>query len=415
MDANYLALAAKYVRRQAKQLGEQLGGVCTAEDIEFVHRARVASRRLRAALRMFRDCFGSKRVNRWREEIRQAATELGDARDKDVQIEYLCDALQKFAGRDGYLGMARTLVHAEREREALQARVVKAVKRLRKSRIIGEMQAAAKRILAKLPASAAASPEGAPSGTADGTASGEAVAHKGSTATAAPSQASPFARGQTELHIRRRQEELLSYQESLTHPDQVTQHHAMRIAAKRLRYTLEIARPVYPGQLEPIIEAAKQLQTLLGDIHDCDVWVDQFEAFAEKERKNAIACFGGEGRFARLKVGLDYLCQDRRQHRVEVLQELVVYWQALERRQTWENLVAVLEGREDKQQGATASDEAAAHSVVEASVARRQKGYDRAADEPSRLPPPPPHADEFMPPARPTKAMPPPAREALRR
>ena len=38
MDAGYRALAAKYIRRQAKQLVEQLDGLRTAEDIEFVHR-----------------------------------------------------------------------------------------------------------------------------------------------------------------------------------------------------------------------------------------------------------------------------------------------------------------------------------------------------------------------------------------
>ena len=60
MDSGYRLLAAKYIRRQAKQLAEQFDGVRAAEDIEFVHRARVATRRLRAALRMFDDCFARK-------------------------------------------------------------------------------------------------------------------------------------------------------------------------------------------------------------------------------------------------------------------------------------------------------------------------------------------------------------------
>ena len=53
MDSGYRLLAARYIRRQAKQLAEQFDGIRAAEDIEFVHRARVATRRLRAALRMF--------------------------------------------------------------------------------------------------------------------------------------------------------------------------------------------------------------------------------------------------------------------------------------------------------------------------------------------------------------------------
>lgn len=46
--------------------------------------------------------------------------------------------------------------------------------------------------------------------------------------------------------------------------------HDMRIAAKRLRYVLEISRPALgPGAGEGV-RTAKALQELLGDIHDCD-------------------------------------------------------------------------------------------------------------------------------------------------
>ncbi|MFH1922387.1 MAG: CHAD domain-containing protein, partial [Planctomycetota bacterium] len=58
MDGSYQLLAGRYVRRQIRQLIGQLEGMRKADDIEFVHRARVASRRLRAALGIFRDCFG---------------------------------------------------------------------------------------------------------------------------------------------------------------------------------------------------------------------------------------------------------------------------------------------------------------------------------------------------------------------
>lgn len=44
----------------------------------------------------------------------------------------------------------------------------------------------------------------------------------------------------------------------------------MRIAAKRLRYALEISRPALgPGAADGL-RTAKALQELLGDIHDCD-------------------------------------------------------------------------------------------------------------------------------------------------
>ena len=64
-------------------------GVRAAEDIEYIHRMRVASRRLRAALPLFRSCFPAKNYARWSEEIREITRALGEARDTDVQIAYL--------------------------------------------------------------------------------------------------------------------------------------------------------------------------------------------------------------------------------------------------------------------------------------------------------------------------------------
>ena len=50
---------------------------------------RVASRRLRAALPLFRTCFPAKQYTRWMHEIAIITRALGEARDTDVQIAYL--------------------------------------------------------------------------------------------------------------------------------------------------------------------------------------------------------------------------------------------------------------------------------------------------------------------------------------
>ena len=44
--------------------------------------------------------------------------------------------------------------------------------------------------------------------------------------------------------------------------------HALRLASKRLRYTLELFRPCYAEGLEQRIKALKQLQDLLGECND---------------------------------------------------------------------------------------------------------------------------------------------------
>ena len=44
--------------------------------------------------------------------------------------------------------------------------------------------------------------------------------------------------------------------------------HGVRLASKRLRYTLELFRPCYPTGLEERLDALKKLQDGLGDVND---------------------------------------------------------------------------------------------------------------------------------------------------
>jgi CHAD domain-containing protein len=47
--------------------------------------------------------------------------------------------------------------------------------------------------------------------------------------------------------------------------------HNLRIAAKRLRYLLELTGPCFRPEAGAARRAAKELQGILGEIHDCDV------------------------------------------------------------------------------------------------------------------------------------------------
>jgi CHAD domain-containing protein len=306
-DLTFRTLAGRTVRRQAKHLAEQFDGIRTGEDIEFIHRARVASRRLRAALRIFRDCFESKQIKRWGKQIRRVTQGLGDARDTDVQIEFLCGVLGQVSEKACTPGIARLLAQLEHYRERLQAEVVEAVDRLEAGSALGEMLSVTKQMLA------------------DDKAEGQSR--------------NTVARDRTRQSILRGLEEMLCHQESLRDPEDCLQHHAMRIAAKRLRYTLELAKPVYKGRLDESLEAVKHVQTLLGDMHDCDVWEEHLDAFAEEERARVLAHFGHVARYGRLEAGIEYLRRERREHRRQVFDELVQYWQKLNQQGLWDNLV----------------------------------------------------------------------------
>jgi CHAD domain-containing protein len=52
------------------------------------------------------------------------------------------------------------------------------------------------------------------------------------------------------------------------HEDPATLHR-FRLEGKRVRYTLELFRPVYGPGLEKLLKALRKAQTALGDINDC--------------------------------------------------------------------------------------------------------------------------------------------------
>jgi CHAD domain-containing protein len=70
-------------------LVEQDPGIRLGGDSEHVHKARVATRRLRSDLRTFRPVLDRGWVGRMREELRWVGAALGAVRDADVLLEEL--------------------------------------------------------------------------------------------------------------------------------------------------------------------------------------------------------------------------------------------------------------------------------------------------------------------------------------
>lgn len=318
----FCILAARSLRKQAKLLDEHLGGVQVSADVECVHRARVASRRLRAVLAMFCDCWKRKRVKTWKKEIGDLARGLGDARDYDVQIEFLATTLAGISDSKLVPGVARLLSHVEQQRQWTQPQVLRAVDRMVRSGALKEMQAAARRML-----------------------------HAASETEAAPSAAS---RRRAAKGVGKRLKKLLGEAAGLADAESRDRHHAMRVAAKRLRYALELVRPPeHPEhspagrgpapEMDAVIGSVKKLQTLLGEVHDCDVWSGIVAAFSRTEAAQIYGFFGDSQRFDRLRPGLDYLCQDRKARRDRAFTELVAFWQELCEKRVWEQLMELLE------------------------------------------------------------------------
>ena len=84
--------------------------------------------------------------------------------------------------------------------------------------------------------------------------------------------------------VRTRLDELRGFTDQALAPDASVAQHDMRIAAKRLRYVLEIVGPCIGEEALAAHRAAKELQSVLGDLHDCDLMllkIESIESLAE--------------------------------------------------------------------------------------------------------------------------------------
>lgn len=75
------------------------------------------------------------------------------------------------------------------------------------------------------------------------------------------------------LIARVRLEEMYDWVQYVENPYHSKELHNLRIAAKRLRYTLEVFEETFPKQSKGIIQELTQLQDELGLLHDSDVLI----------------------------------------------------------------------------------------------------------------------------------------------
>ena len=306
-------LAAESMLKRLTALAREVEGVRKAEDIECVHRMRVASRRVRTALELFGDCFPQRRVKSWSRSIRRITRCLGVARDTDVQIEFVADFLRRLAEPKARPGLARLLLRLRQERRRFQADVGKALDRLEASGVIEEMTEylLQVRVHGRLGMRRA----------------------KGPTL--------PLLR-RAYLAISLRLEGLLTYEPFVDQPQAQAEHHAMRIAAKHLRYAMEIFQAVQEEALAGPVKLAREFQTLLGDIHDCDVWAEQLPAFLEQERRRAVEFLGSARGVRRLQAGVNLLLEDRKRQRDKLFGRFQDLWKQAQADNVWRGLVEAL-------------------------------------------------------------------------
>jgi len=310
-DPGFCLYGARNLLDLLSAVGGEIEGVREAEDIEYVHRMRVATRRIRAALPLFRNCYSKKEYKYWRREIRRITRTLGEARDADVQVDFLQKYLAALSPRIYQPGLECIILRLQQKRKALQPGVVTALDRFVSLGVASEMEDALRRVVVEAQ-----------------------LRHADMRSHTSYEQAF--------FHISLAIEEVFSYERFVPQKEQIGKHHAMRIAVKRFRYTMESFSGLYDGQMKAHIKAVKHLQDILGEMHDCDVWVDFLPEFLREEKERSVEYFGRGEFFRLIEPGINHLREDRKMRRDALWRSLVDYWEQLKQEGYWDDLRATI-------------------------------------------------------------------------
>jgi CHAD domain-containing protein len=284
---------ARIIKKHLESLEAQIEGVRASEDIEAIHQMRVASRRMRSALAIFAPCFRKPVIKSILKDVRGVTGALGEARDLDVHLEYIKGEAPNFSSARLAPGIKRLILRLTQKRQEIQGHVTKAMQRFVKDDVIGTINGWAGPLLGNSQGVYLYSP---------------ALYQLGFNA------------------INQRLDELESRELIVRDPNEVTELHAMRISAKRLRYTVEVFEDLYGDQIKPFLIAVKKLQEILGNVHDLDVWIAMIPAFIEEEKARIVGSYGHARPMKRLLPGLEAFKQAQIEKRAATYVEFIQEW-----------------------------------------------------------------------------------------
>ena len=162
--------------------------------------------------------------------------------------------------------------------------------------------------------------------------------------------------------VRVRLAELRSFAPEALRPESSGAQHDMRIAAKRLRYVLEATELCFGKPAARARRRARDLQGVLGELHDCDVMLPRVEAHladlrerdAESVRLSAGAADDLDPALAARAPhrdayrGLEILAVHLRARRGLLFDRFTEAWEERERDRTWDALERAAEAILDR-------------------------------------------------------------------
>jgi CHAD domain-containing protein len=234
------------LQRLSRALKRHLPQAVAGDDLA-VHQARVTSRRLREAVPVLATGLSGSKAGKARRKIRRLTRALGSVRELDVTVQLLDElARSPYVSRDAV--------------EDVRARVMKERDAKRKTMIERLEDVNVEKLDRRL--------------ASVGSALNEATAE-------------PWRKALAARLLRRSRRLTLAMSEAgqMYAPERL---HAVRIAAKKLRYGLELAAGSGLKQAAPHVRTIKRAQELLGKLHDLQVLQNHVAAVQAEPRTGRI-------------------------------------------------------------------------------------------------------------------------------
>ncbi len=248
-EAGRKVLRFHLARMLAREPGTRAG-----IDPEELHGMRVATRRMRAAWRVFGDAYNPDKTKAYRRRLRELAALLGGVRDLDVLIEATEAYAQAIGGPD-LAGLDPLIAGWRSDRDAARERLIVELDSKGHRRFVDDYV--------------------------------EFVTSPGRDVLPVETTIPHRVRDTAASRIWTAYEHVRAYEAVLRWADVPTLH-ALRIAAKRLRYTLEFVREPLGEEAAPLIARVVAMQDHLGFMNDAEVAATMARTFLV-ERGNELS------------------------------------------------------------------------------------------------------------------------------
>jgi len=224
----------KILTYQMHRFQEQVPGVQGDIDTEFVHQARVATRRMRSALRLFRDAIPEGTAAYLQGELKWLGRLFGRVRDLDIFLLNLSrfkQQLERFPAKKKQTFENWIEKHRRPPLKALR----RALESPRYKHFERRMMQFFERRLPLRPR---------------------------------PSLALKPVREVAPVIITEKFDAVIEQGRALLADSNLKQYHLLRIQMKRLRYACEFMAPAYDGRLDSFVERTVEIQDCLGELQD---------------------------------------------------------------------------------------------------------------------------------------------------